>query len=269
MSSTANPHARSASASASTASRASGQRWRDGITLVLVLAAIWQLGTWGFGADVLPSPLATMKQVLVECREPDFLANVAATGTAAGVALLISVVGGVACGLVLGARRLAGDVAEPMLFAVYSVPKIALYPVVLLMFGLGMSAKIAFGAIHGIIPIVIFTMGAVRNLPPVYLRAAKVSRLTPIEVARHVLIPAAVPEIVAGLRIGFSLTLLGTLLGEMFASQEGIGHRLMLAIDRNEAPVIMAIAFMLFVFATAVSLLLLRWDNHLRRGAAP
>jgi NitT/TauT family transport system permease protein len=88
-------------------------------------------------------------------------------------------------------------------------------------------------------------------------------------VARHVLIPAAVPEIVAGLRIGFSLTLLGTLLGEMFASQEGIGHRLMLAIDRNEAPVIMAIAFMLFVFATAVSLLLLRWDNHLRRGAAP
>jgi NitT/TauT family transport system permease protein len=75
------------------------------------------------------------------------------------------------------------------------------------------------------------------------------------------------PEVVAGLRIGFSLTLLGTLLGEMFASQRGIGHLLMRAIDRNDAPTIMALAVMLFLFAIAVSLALLQWDRRLRRGA--
>src|SRR3546814_1574822 len=77
------------------------------------------------------------------------------------------------------------------------------------MFGLGLSAKIAFGVIHGIIPIVIFTMTAVRNIRPVYLRSIRTHRLTPWQGAVHVLIPATVPEIVAGLRIGFSLTLLG------------------------------------------------------------
>ena len=53
----------------------------------------------------------------------------------------------------LGAHRLSGEVSEPILVALYSIPKITLYPVVLLLFGLGMSAKIAFGAIHGIIPV--------------------------------------------------------------------------------------------------------------------
>src|SRR3546814_11202875 len=109
------------------------------------------------------------------------------------------------------------------------------------MFGLGLSAKIAFGVIHGIIPIVIFTMTAVRNIRPVYLRSIRTHRLTPWQGAVHVLIPATVPEIVAGLRIGFSLTLLGTLLGAMFASQRGFGHLLILAIARKNLPNIYAL----------------------------
>ena len=64
----------------------------------------------------------------------------------------------------LGAHRLSGEVAEPILVALYSIPKITLYPVILLLFGLGISAKIAFGVIHGIIPVAIFTMNAVRNI---------------------------------------------------------------------------------------------------------
>ena len=57
-----------------------------------------------------------------------------------------------------------------MLVALYSIPKITLYPILLLAFGLGMPAKIAFGAIHGIIPIALFTLNAVRNIKPVLLK---------------------------------------------------------------------------------------------------
>ena len=63
-------------------------------------------------------------------------------------------------GLALGAHRLSGEVAAPILVALYSIPKITLYPVILLLFGLGISAKIAFGVIHGIIPVIMFTMNA-------------------------------------------------------------------------------------------------------------
>lgn len=246
---------------------ASTPRWGDSLLLVAAILACWQLASWGFGAAVLPSPLRTLHQIAVETSDADFPAHLAATGKAFGAALCISLIGGTIIGVLLGSRRLAGDVFEPLLVALYSIPKIALYPIVLLMFGLGISAKIAFGALHGIIPMVIFTMTAVRNIRPVYMRSIRTHRLSTWQGAVHVLIPAAVPEIVAGLRIGFSLTLLGTLLGEMFASQRGIGHLLMRAIDRNNAPTIMALAVMLFLFATAVSLGLLQWDRHLRRGA--
>jgi ABC-type nitrate/sulfonate/bicarbonate transport system permease component len=65
------------------------------------------------------------------------------------------------------------------LVALYSIPKITLYPLILLLFGLAISAKIAFGALHGIIPVIIFSMNAVRNLRPVLLRSARAIRLTP------------------------------------------------------------------------------------------
>ena len=117
-----------------------------------------------------------------------------------------------------------------MLVALYSIPKITLYPIVLLAFGIGMPAKIAFGAIHGIIPVAIFALGAVRNLNPIYLKTARVMRMAPSRIATRVLLPAAIPEIFTGIRIGFSLTLIGTLLGEMFASQRGLGFLLIQAI---------------------------------------
>jgi NitT/TauT family transport system permease protein len=250
-----------------TQATASAPRWGDGMLLATVILACWQLASWSFGAAVLPGPLRTFQQIWIEISDVEFGSHLAETGTAFISALSISLIGGTIIGVLLGSRRLAGDIFEPLLIALYSIPKIALYPIVLLIFGLGISAKIAFGAIHGIIPMAIFTMTAVRNIRPVYMRSIRVHRLTAWQGAAHVLIPAAIPEIVAGLRISFSLTLLGTLLGEMFASQRGIGHLLMLAIDRNDSPTIMALAVMLFLFATTVSLGLLQWDRCLRRSA--
>ena len=83
---------------------------------------------------------------------PRVLAHVTATLQAFVWALLIAIGAGLLIGLVLGMSRLAGEVAEPILNALYAIPKITLYPVILLMFGLGLPAKIAFGTIHGIFP---------------------------------------------------------------------------------------------------------------------
>ena len=97
--------------------------------------------------------------------------------TAFATALAISAVMGVMLGLVLGMRRFAGEVAEPILGSLYTIPKVTLYPVMLLIFGLGMSAKVAFGVIHGMIPVMLFTMAAGKNVRPVLLRTARVLRL--------------------------------------------------------------------------------------------
>ncbi len=165
----------------------------------------------------------------------------------------------------LGLHRLSAEVAEPVLVALYSIPKITLYPIVLLVFGIGVPAKIAFGAIHGIVPVAIFTMNAVRNINPVLIKTARVLKLSRWRAIRFVLFPAALPEIFSSIRIGFSLTLIGTLLGEMFGSQRGLGFLLMTAIGLQNVRVIMAVTLLLVLFAAGVSTLLLTIDRQLHR----
>ncbi|WP_244817415.1 ABC transporter permease [Caballeronia sp. Lep1P3] len=239
------------------------RRWMDALVLIVVLAALWQGLSEMLGPDVLTTPARTVQRAFHIVSDPDFPASLYVTSLAFASAFVISAIAGVCLGLVLGVRRLAGDVMEPLMMGFYSIPKVTLYPVVLLACGLGLWAKIVFGVIHGIVPITLFTMNAVRNMPPIYERAARTYRMNPVAFARHVLFPACTPEVVAGLRIGFSLTLLGTLIGEMFASQSGIGRMLMIAMNRNETSTIMALALMLFVFATLVNLLFLKWQRYL------
>lgn len=237
----------------------------DGVLVVAGLLVAWQAASWTLGAPVLPAPVTALRKLAAIVGDPDFAGHAAETGRAFGTALAIALIGGLAIGLVLGASRIAGEVAEPMLVALYSIPKITLYPVILLLFGLGISAKIAFGVIHGIIPVAIFTMNAVRNIRGVYLKAARAMRLTPLQTAWTIILPAALPEIVSGFRLGFALTLLGTLIGEMFASQRGIGYMLVKAMETNDVETVMALATMLIALATAASAGLLWMDHKLHR----
>jgi NitT/TauT family transport system permease protein len=80
---------------------------------------------------------------------------------------------------------------------------------------------------------------------------------------RTVLFPAAVPEIFTGIRVGFSLTLVGTVLGEMFASQRGLGYLLMNAISLYNVDLIMSVTFLLVVFAATVNTIMLVIDHRL------
>lgn len=242
---------------------------RGPLLLTMTLLVAWQLLHQWAGDTALTAPLPTLQHLWQMIGQKRFVPHVTETGLAFLQALAISWIGGVGIGVLLGGHKLSGEVAEPLLVGIYSLPKIALYPVILLLFGLGMPAKVAFGALHGIIPVALFTMNAVRNVNRTYLRAGRAMRLTPAQTVRYILIPATLPEIFTGLRIGFSLTLLGTMLGELFASQRGLGFLLMTAIDLNDVQTILAIAVLISLFAVAANSILLAIDRHLRRGAAP
>jgi NitT/TauT family transport system permease protein len=235
------------------------------VILIACVLAAWQVLYWYAGSSALTSPLETIAFTAELVTSAHFYPHLIETAKAFAVALGIAISCGILIGFSLGLYRFASEVAEPVLVALYSIPKITLYPIVLLAFGIGMPAKIAFGAIHGIVPIAIFALGAVRNLNPVYLKAARVMRLTPWRIAGRVLLPAAIPEIFTGIRIGFSLTLIGTLLGEMFASQRGLGHLLIQAIGLHNTRMIMAVTLLLVVIAVTASTLLLAIDRRLRR----
>jgi NitT/TauT family transport system permease protein len=239
--------------------------WRGPVLLVAGLLAAWQLLYLAVGDVALRSPAETARFTIELFGRESFWPNLTETAKAFGIALVISIALGLAIGFALGFHRLAGEVFEPMLVAFYSIPKLTLYPIVLLAFGLGMPAKIAFGVIHGVVPIALFTIAAVGNVKPVLIKTGRVLGFGAYEMVAQVLFPAALPEIFSGIRIGFALTLIGTLLGEMFASQRGLGYMLMNAIGLHNVDIIMSVTLMITVFAATVSGVLLAIDRRLHR----
>jgi NitT/TauT family transport system permease protein len=241
-------------------------RFADSLALVAVIVAVW-FGLHAYAGDsAISAPGATFAFAGSLIAQPSFWGHVAATMEAFALAFAISAAAGVLLGLVLGVRRFAGEVAEPILGSLYTIPKVTLYPVMLLVFGLGMPAKVAFGVIHGVIPIMLFTMAAVRNIPPVLLRTARALRLDPARTATSVLVPAVTPEIVTGLRVGFALTLLGVLIGEMFASQRGLGFLIINGINNHDVRMTTAVTLLVVIFAVAANGLLLAFDRRVHHG---
>jgi NitT/TauT family transport system permease protein len=237
----------------------------DAAVLALLMLALWQaIGSCTKGVALSP-PLQTFTYMFDLVRTGMFWDHAAATLAAFLLAFALSALIGLALGLIFGVHRFAGEVAEPILAGFYTIPKVTLYPVVLLVFGLGLSAKIAFGVMHGLVPMTLFTLGAVRNLPPVLIRTAKVLRLSSGRTMLWVLVPACLPDIVNGLRISFSLSLLGVLIGEMFSSQRGLGFLLVNGMAQHNVPLSTAIVTVIVVVAIAANTVMLRLGGRVAR----
>ena len=238
----------------------------DGLVLVAAALLLWQaVGSWTQGVAI-SSPAATFAYTGGLLVTGQFWQNVGATAGAFAAAFALSAVLGLGLGLVLGLWRFAGDVTEPVLAGFYTIPKVTLYPVVLLVFGLGVSAKIAFGVMHGLVPVTLFTVSAIKTLPAVLPRTSRALRLSAWQTMRWVLIPACLPQIVAGLRLGFALSLLGVLIGEMFSSQRGLGFLLVNGLAQHNVRLSTAVVLVIVVFAIGANMAMLRVSRGVGRG---
>ena len=241
------------------------RRAADTLILMLILLLAWQALHQIVGATALPAPVPTLTYFAKFVPTERFMENAQATLVCFGYALALSYALGLAIGVWMGIHHLSGAVGEPILISLYTLPKITLYPVVLLIFGLSLSGRVTFGAMHGVLPVALLTMNAIRNIPPVYLKSARTLHLSKWQTIFTVLLPATLPEVVAGLRIGFTLTLLGVLLAEMFASKHGLGSLIINAMNLLQTEEMISVAVVLFIFAATANALLLWMEHHLHR----
>jgi NitT/TauT family transport system permease protein len=234
------------------------------LVMAVAFLAVWQGVHAMAGSDTISAPLETLAFLARMMGTARFWLDVRETGMAFLWALLLSMVFGVVLGVALGLSRPAGEVVEPILVTFYALPKVTLYPLVLLLFGLGLSAKVAFGVMHGLVPITLMTRSAISQLPVVYGRTARALRLSRVDAVRRVMLPAILPDVIAGLRIGFSLSLLGVLIGEMFAAKRGLGFAAMNAMGLGDIKTILAIGVFLAAFAILANTGLLWLERAIR-----
>jgi NitT/TauT family transport system permease protein len=242
--------------------------------VIAALFAAWELCAGGFGGliepmvnqAILPPPSMALAD-LVEYGQSGLLArDLSATLRAAFIGLFLGIAGGLIAGLALGYWRSAADVVEPIFVAFNSLPRVALAPILIIWFGLGVTSKI-FLSLFTVFFIVFFnTYVGVRSVDPDLVKAVRVMGATREQIARIVVMPSVFSWIFAALRTSVSFALTGAVVGEFVGATEGLGYRMAIASGLLNTPRVFAILLLLMVIgvslveiAKRVELRLLRW----------
>jgi ABC-type nitrate/sulfonate/bicarbonate transport system permease component len=220
------------------------------VTLV-ALALVWEaLGRSNiFYNDVLPPLTQIFTAIGAELMSPRFYHHLAITAWEVGIGFTIAALLGVSLGLMFGIRRYLGAAADPYISALATTPKIVFLPIVMLAVGIGITSKVAIGALSGVFPIILATAGGVRGVRPVLIKVGHAFNLSTSQMMRKVYLPALALPIVTGMRLGLGVTIIGVLLGEIKLSNAGLGF---LANDYyNQFRIAQLYAVIAIVFALA------------------
>jgi ABC-type nitrate/sulfonate/bicarbonate transport system permease component len=224
------------------------------VGFVLAVIALWYCASAsGKVSSVflpeLPRVAEKLGQIVQTTRLYD---NLRVTLTELVAAFAISCTLGLTVGYFVGRSRYSVLVFEPLLAGMFAVPIVVFLPVFILFFGIGMESKIAFGATYSFFPIALNTIGGISQVDPRFVTVARSMGANDAQLFRRVLLPAALPVIVTGLRMGCIIAFLSILGSEMIAGLKGLGSRVAsLAEGMNTAEMF---AYIVFVIVLAVLL---------------
>jgi len=167
------------------------------------------------------------------------------------VAMLIACGLGIAVGAVVGGVAVLRNLLMPVFSSLYAVPIVILYPIFTAWFGIGSASKIWFAGIYGFFPVMLSTAAGIRTIDPQFLLAARSMGATLPQQIIRVIIPASVPTVFAGLRLGGALTIIGVVVAEMLTSAAGIGYLVTFNRTILDSPRVFAAILMIMILSVA------------------
>jgi ABC-type nitrate/sulfonate/bicarbonate transport system permease component len=194
--------------------------------IVLGALVLWEISTRLAGNSELIAPPSSIVRALFS----DILSDAAIRSAimltlfevVSAYALAIAV--GLAMGLAIGSTNLSRRSLFPIVLLLYAIPQVILLPLFTLGFGIGPAAKIAFGFSHGVFPVLVNVVAGMRNVNPLYLKAARSMGARRRDIIRNVTFPHMVASFFTGLRLAMTMTLLGVILAELYVSTAGVGY---------------------------------------------
>jgi NitT/TauT family transport system permease protein len=190
-------------------------------------------------------------------------------------AILIACGLGIATGAVVGGVAVLREVLLPVFSSLYAVPIVILYPIFTAWFGIGSQSKIAFAGIYGFFPVMLSTAAGIRTIDPQFLLAARSMGATLPQQITRVIIPASLPTVFSGLRLGGALAIIGVVVAEMLTSSAGIGYLVTLNRTILDSPRVYAAILAILVLSVAYDILartlekrMIVWQSSGRRQAA-
>jgi ABC-type nitrate/sulfonate/bicarbonate transport system permease component len=202
-----------------------------GLIPITLLLAIWQ-GTVSFGLappTLLPPPGHVFMRMAEQLVTASFDQEILATLFRLFAGFLVAVVLGIAIGLAAAVNPTINAAVRPMVRVLAPLPKVALYPALLLLLGFGHESKITLVAADALFPILLSTYYGASTVEQKLIWSAMAAGTPPSEILFKVILPSAAPSILTGCRIGLVISCIVVFLAEMITSTDGLGHVLITA----------------------------------------
>ena len=200
------------------------------IAVPVAIVALWQLWATNRDDPKFPPPTTILAKFQDMWLFSEFGTHVVPSLERIGLGFAIAVVAGIAIGIPLGLSRPARVWAMPHIEYWRAMPPPALLPIsIVLLHSIGNVQKVAFIAFFCLFPVLLNTIDGVRGIDPTFLETARSYGLGRFERIRRIVLPAAFPQIVAGMRIGLSLAVIMMVLSEYFSSTSGVGYVLLIS----------------------------------------
>ena len=205
----------------------------------MIWEAVSKAGIWP--PYLFPSPGAVFEALSAGFKDGSFLIGIAVSIQRITVGYLISLVFGISLGLLVGRFKILDETVGSLMTALQVLPSICWLPLAILWFGLNEWA-IQFVVVMGaLLSIAVATDGGIKNISPLYVRAAKTMGVRGADLYFRVIFPAALPSIVTGMKLGWSFAWRALMAGELIFVSVGLGKLLQVGRELNDMPQVMAV----------------------------
>jgi len=254
-------------------------RWqRLRIVMTQVLVAIVLLGLWELGtvhskvnAFLFGSPSEIGRDLLAMIRNGSIWTDTYITGVETLAGFALGNLLGVAVGLTLWYSRFVSRVVQPFIMALGAIPVIALAPIVIIWFGTGFSSKLAMSTLSVVVVSLIIAYKGATGVDPDQINLMRSLGASRHQIFRHLVVPASLTDIFAGLQLTIGFALVGAIIGEFMSSSQGLGHAIfkagslyVIAQVFAELVVTCALALLLSALVSKVERMLLPWRHDLQ-----
>ena len=233
----------------------------------LLLIGIWQgiaaLRIWP--PYLFPSPSGVFDSLVLGFQDNSFTIGILASMKRVLIGYFISVAGGLVIGLAIGRVKVLDETVGTVVLGFQALPSICWLPIALLWFGLSESAIILVVVLGSLFAVTIGVDTGVKNVPPIYLRAARTMGAHGFDLYTKVIIPAAMPSIISGLKQGWSFAWRALMAGELLYVSIGLGHLLTMGRELNDISQIIAVMIIIIVIGITVDrLVFTKLENRVR-----
>jgi ABC-type nitrate/sulfonate/bicarbonate transport system permease component len=222
------------------------------LVLGLIWEACWQAGL--ISPLFFSGPSAIARKFVELTLSGELARNAAYSGTNYFIGFALALVVAVPLGIVVGWYRRLLLALDPLITGLYAMPRIALYPLIVIWFGIGSGSKIFVVFLSAMLPILVNTIAGVRNIDADLLKAARAFCATDRQIFMTVALPSSVPFILTGVRQGVAHGLIGVIIAELSAGSEGIGYMIAYA-----GQMFATDTLMVGVLTTAAAGMLITW----------